>query len=368
MKHVIHEQILKGKVFDLKLSEPIIFEDNEKKERSGHLGHAMTEVAPGKIIAFYANSAAIRNAGHSGFGWMEYKTSLDYGETWDEGVVFPYSIDVFLEGLNTVAVEKAVTCANGDVAAFCLINSQLALPCWEPYSEPKVVISKNQGETWESPIEFSSYKGRIYDTLVHNGIVYALEFCCEGSEKFWGTKPEHVYRIFKSVDNCKTFEEVSVVPFESTLGSAYGNMIITPDEKLIVYAYNVNDEQNMDYAISSDFGKTWEKCGKSFVKNCIRNPQVGLLDGQFILHGRAGENSGTHAFIIYTSSDGINWDDGKILVSDKRSCFYSENLTIKGPNGKEKMFVKYSEKYTDNSFKEGSGRVNSMMFTLESIK
>jgi len=126
MELKIHEQIIKGKAKNLLLKEPIIFADNEKNGRSGHVGHAMTEFAPGKIMAFSANTTGKRCAGHSGFGWMEYSISEDYGNTWGKPVVFPYSWDILFDGVHSIAVEKAITCNNGDIVAFCLVNSQLA--------------------------------------------------------------------------------------------------------------------------------------------------------------------------------------------------------------------------------------------------
>lgn len=44
----------------------------------------------------------------------------------------------------------------------------------------------------------------------------------------------------------------------------------------------------------------------------IRNPQVAILDDQFILHGR--EAGDINAFVLYTSEDGILWDEGHRIV------------------------------------------------------
>ena len=113
---------------------------------------------------------------------------------------------------------------------------------------------------------------------------------------------------------------------------------------------------------------SWHTVGASLVKNKIRNPQVGRIDGQYVLHGRAGESeAGTGAFVIYTSADGILWDEGKVLVEGRPACFYSENLTLTLPSGKERMLVKYSENYRDPVPGVWSGRVNSMMLTRESL-
>lgn len=368
MKKYIHSQIIKGKVNDIRLSEPITLVNNEKRKRSGHVGHAMTEFEKGRIMVFNSNTSYDRFCGHSNYGWTEYRISDDYGESFGRPKVFPYSKKLFLDGVNSAAVEKAVTCDNGVIAAFTTICSMLTAVCFEPHGSPKVVLSYDGGKSWGEPTEVSPYRGRIFDALYHKGVCYVLQHCNDCEESFYATKPEHVYRIFKSMDNCKTFEEVSIVGFPEINGRAYGNMIFTPDEKLIVYAYNSNDELNMDYCISEDYGKTWTKSGKSFLMNKIRNPQVGILDGQYILHGRAGESeAGNGAFVIYTSADGLNWDDGKILVKGRPACFYSENLTVKMPNGKERMYIKYSENIADPCDDVWSARVNGMLCYLETV-
>lgn len=146
-------------------------------------------------------------------------------------------------------------------------------------------------------------------------------------------------------------------------------MIFTPDGRLIVYAYNEKDELNMDCMISYDNGKTWAEYKKSYVSNKIRNPQVNILDGQYILHGRAGESeAGTGSFVFYTSADGINWDEGKILVNGRPACFYSNNLVVTCPDGKDRMLVQYSENYNDPKEGVWSGQVNAMHMWVETCK
>ena len=368
MKMLIHEQTLHGVSRKLHLSEPVIHADNEAVGRSGHLGHAMADLGGGKIIAFSANTTAKRKEGHSAFGYVEYRISEDYGESFDAPQIFPFSYQMLMEGIYTVSVEKAIVLPDGTLVAFCLMNSQSEPICCEPWiTPPRVVRSHDGGKSWGEPTVLSSYNGRLYDVLWKDGTVYALEFCNDAKESFLGSKPEHLYRLFVSEDGCKTFTERSVVPFD-TMGRGYGNMIFTEKGELIAYAYDGKQEDQMDYAVSRDNGKTWEVVGKCYVKNKIRNPQVGLLDGQYILHGRAGESeAGTGAFVIYTSADGICWDDGCVLVEGRPACFYSENLTVTLPNGKERMLVKYSENYRDPTPGVWSGCVNSMMLFLESV-
>ncbi len=370
MEFLIHETKIKGKVRDIIFHEPKIHVDNEKNGRSGHMGHAMANLKDGRVIAFSSNCASKRNCGHSGYGWMEYRYSSDYGETFSEPCIFPYSWDIFLEGEYTALVEKAIVLENGDLIAFCLLNSQKNEICCEPWERPTFVRSKDGGKTWEEPKIFSEYRGRIYDVRYHNGVVYALEHCNPADTFFCANAPEHVYRLFKSEDNCETFTELCVLPFrDNALNLGYGNMIFREDGSMVVYAYNLKDEQNVEYVISRDDGKTFTESGKSFVKNKIRNPQVGVLDGQYILHGRAGESEGGKgSFVIYTSKDGINWDDGVVMAKDLRpACFYSSNLTVKLPNGKSRMLIKYSENYHKGVVEGKWGQVNSMLALLENL-
>ena len=122
MKMKLHEQVIQGVVHPIHLSEPVIHADNEKRRRSGHMGHGMTEFAPGKVMAFSANTSAVNGDGHVHYGWMEYAISEDYGNTFGDPVPLPYAVESFLDGLYTISVEKAITMDNGNIAAFCLQN------------------------------------------------------------------------------------------------------------------------------------------------------------------------------------------------------------------------------------------------------
>lgn len=58
----------------------ILFVDHFAQARSGHLGHALVEYEPGKILAFYPNCSDDQD-GHSAVGWREFKRSKDGGIT-----------------------------------------------------------------------------------------------------------------------------------------------------------------------------------------------------------------------------------------------------------------------------------------------
>ena len=60
-------------------NDGILFVDHSRTGRSGHLGHALVEYAPERILAFYPNCSDA-NKGHTGDGWMEVKRSEDGNE------------------------------------------------------------------------------------------------------------------------------------------------------------------------------------------------------------------------------------------------------------------------------------------------
>ena len=328
--------------------EPEVYVDNKARGRSGHMSHALTEFLPNTIIDFNSNCSPVRCNGHSAYGWIEYKISTDAGVTYSESRDFPYSVKSLEDGIYTISVEKAVTCDDGTVVAFCLKNDMLFEICCQPWFTPSAVRSTDGCKTWEEPIEVSPFDGRIYDARYHNGVIYAYEFCNssrndDGTMGDWtGNKPEHLYRIFTSTDNGKTFSEHCVVPFESTHGRAYGAMIFDDNGVLHCYAYDINNEENMDHIISKDFGKTWEKSQKCYVAKGIRNPQVNIIDGVFVLQGRGSKGK---SFVMYTSLDGQNWDEGVYLETEKGACYYSNSIVVNDPDGGKRLLVQFSDTF-----------------------
>ena len=339
-QEIVHEN------YKVVFEEPTMYVDNEKRKRSGHMSHGMTEFAPGSFIDFNANCSLNRFYGHSAFGWVEYRISHDNGKTYSEPKKFPYSWDSFLDGIFTVSVEKAVTASDGTIVAFCLRNTTLQEICCEPWLTPMCVLSHDGGETWEEPYECIPYKGRIYDAVVRDGVIYAMIFC---SDLFIGSSPENVYRVYASKDNGRSFQELSVVPWKETKYRAYCSMLFDKEGVLHAYAYNSDKECEMDHAVSSDCGRTWIVTEPSYVAKGIRNPQTTLIDGVFILHGR-GENGSN--FVFYTSEDAYHWDEGVILGNnDKGHCYYSNNIKLHDDKG-DFLLVQYSDPY------DGVARVN----------
>ncbi len=324
--------------YTVEIGEPILYVDNKSRNRSGHMTHAMAEYAPGKLIDFNSNCTAVKYGGHSTFGYVEYRLSEDGGETFSDIHVLPYSLETLYDGLYDISVEKAVACDDGRIVAIALRNDADAL-C-QPWDTPMTVTSRDGGKTWEKAKELCSYKGRVYDACYHDGVIYVLEFCNDGTGDFCGEKEEHVYRLFVSHNNGESFEELCVVPLPTT-GRGYGSILFDENGTLHAYAYNKNDEQHMDHVISRDAGHTWDEPDVCYLKEGIRNPQTAQIDGVYILHGR---NAAVNGFVLYTSDDGQNWDEGTYLGHEKGPCYYSNNIVL-NKDGKNRLLIQYSECY-----------------------
>ena len=335
---------IKRKNYTVKVSEPELYVDNQSRGRSGHMTHAMVEFAPGKILDFNSNCSAVIYEGHSAFGWVEYRISEDGGNTFSEPRDFPYSKQKFYDGTNTVSVEKAVVCNDGRIVAFCLRNNLRELA--EPWDTPMVVMSFDGGETWTEAKEFSPYRGRIYDALYHNGVIYVIEFCNDATVSFFGNKEEHVYRLYTSCDNGDTFEELCVVPTD-TMGRSYASLLFDANGCLHLYTYNEKNEHNPDHLISEDNGKTWEHAGVCHLAKGSRNPQTAVIDGVYVLHCRA-EEINRNKLVLYTSTDAVTWDEGTFIDETAYgTCFYSNNLLLRDEKGKEKLLLQYSHSYLE---------------------
>jgi len=274
---------------------------------------------------------------------MEYRISEDYGDTFGDFNIVPYTKEILLDGMYSAIIEAAVACDNGAIVAVCNMFSQKNSVCCNPYGIPTFIRSRDMGKTWEEAKPLSNYEGRVYNARYHNGKIYVLEFC---NREVVGETDSDVYRIFCSSDNGESFHELCVVPFNSTKGRFYGTMQFDNDGNFIVYTYNEKCETELDYAISKDGGNTWSETGVCYLAKKIRNPQVAILDGQFILHGR--EAGDINAFVLYTSEDGIVWDEGHRIVDyHPATSFYSNNVIV-NKNGKNKLLVQYSQTYKES--------------------
>ena len=346
-------------------NDGILFANHEPNNRSGHMGHALVEYAPGKILAFYPNCSAedMRWKGHSGFGWMEYKRSTDSGRTWSEPFIEPNSKALFDANCGrTMMCEKAICADDGTIVLFYLTcDMKTNGHIWEPYFEPKIAYSSDGGETWSNAELFLHEAGRVYDVVKKDGKIYVLFFA---NAELPGVAHlrENPYRLYVSADNGRTFELRSELPFQSTINCYYGTMSFMPDGRLIAYIYDERDEYNPKYLISGDEGRTWSVNRRAFFEKKIRNPQLVLFGDTWFMHGRSGsfgENSGH--FILYSSRDAIHWDEGCYLrFATEGAGAYSNNLIVHDPNGVERLLIQTSHAYQQN-------KTNTIMWWLDKV-
>lgn len=325
-------------------SEPELYVDNQSRHRSGHMTHAMVEYAPGRIIDFNSNCSAERCLGHSAFGWIEYRYSDDYGKTWSNVHELPYSKEQLIDGVYTISIEKAVIC-NGIITLFALRNTQYSAICCEPWATPFYLQSSDFGKTWSEPREFSSYEGRIYDAVVKDNVIYAVELC---NPDHVCVRPEHLYRLYCSTDNGTTFQEKSVIDINN-MGHAYGALQFRDDGSLVAYACNIANGFELDASISYDNGSSWERYPTIHLAQGMRNIQISKLGRGYVMHGRGCHVEAKYGrgFVFYTSLNGLEWDEGVLLEEFKTSCYYSNNLLLREPGEPEKLLVQYSERYDD---------------------
>lgn len=332
-------------------NEGILFVDHSKNNRSGHLGHALVEYAPGHILAFYPNCSGA-NKGHCGDGWMEYRRSTDGGLTWGEPAPLEYSRRVYDSGRGrSVMSEKAICTKSGDILLFNLECANTAEKnfTWQPLSVPTFLRSPDGGRTWSEAKPVGDEPGRIWDALYHEGTIYLLELYNDSSRAWYGNLPEHHYSLYASEDDGRSFTRRSVLPFDY-LQRGYGALAFVPGTGLIAYVYNQADEKHLEFSVSEDAGKTWSKPGKTHLARQIRNPQVAAFKGGFVLHGRSGsrgEDSIRGHLVLYTSGDGINWDEGRYLqMLTAGAGAYSNNLLVRDPSGQgQKLLIQASHAY-----------------------
>jgi len=333
-------------------NDGILFVDHAKVGRSGHLGHALVMYEAGKVLAFYPNCSDA-NEGHTGDGWMEYKRSEDGGRSWSEPVPLPYSKEVYDSGGDrTVMCEKAICTDAGEILLFCLecANIEEKRYSWQPLAVPTVLRSADGGRTWSDPMPVSDEPGRIWDVLIHQGTIYALELCNDSSIAWYGNLPEHHYALYVSEEGGRSFTRRSRWPFEY-LNRGYGTLAFLPDNRLIAYVYNTTDEKHLEYAISADGGKSWTEPRTATFAKQIRNPQMAHFKDGYVLHGRSGSH-GEEAirghFVLYTSRDGIHWDEGRYLqMRTAGSGAYSNNVLVHEPEGRTppRLLIQASHAY-----------------------
>ena len=341
----------------------ILFANHQPNDRTGHMGHALVEYGEGKILAFYPNCSSedTRWNGHSGYGWMEFRRSLDYGETWSQPIAEPHSKALFDQHCGkTHACEFAVCTDAGRIILFYLtcdmnVNGHI----WEPYFEPHYAFSEDEGNTFTEAKQLFDKRGRVYDAIYHEGTIYVL-FYADPELPGKAHNGEADFLLYTSSDNGETFELRSKVGFTSTKNCFYGTMVFTPENDLLVYTYEDLDEHNLKYIISKDRGFTWENNRRAYFEKKLRNPQIIYYHNRYFIHGRGGHPQKYFgALVLYSSLDGINWDEGIYLRHKQAGAgAYSNNLVVHLPDGRERLMIQASHAYEAN-------KTNVIMFFVD---
>ncbi len=320
----------------------IMFVNHQENKRSGHIGHAMVEYEENKILAFYSNDNGTLNMGHNNYGWVEYKRSVDGGETWSEPIILDYSMKCYEEGSALICCEKAIVTDTGKIVLFCYRGFH-GTQSFGPMLEPTFLTSTDGGETWSQEKFFCDFPGRVWDAIYKDGVIYVLMQREYYYIKYPGDgAPSHI--LYTSTDDGESFQMQTVITYGKGDRYNYGTMIFTPEEKLIVYFYDYQDEYNMLYFISNDNGKSFTNAGRSYCAKRIRNPQVIYLNGLYFLHGRSGDNGEPNDFVLYMSKDGITWDEGRVIriCDGMGGCSYYSNSIVVGGN---RILIQASDAY-----------------------
>jgi len=322
------------------VSDREIYVNHAANRRSGHMGHALVDAGKGRILDFNSNCDGDRCSGHSGYGWMEYRISEDYGRTFGPARVLPCSKRLYEEGKHTALCEKAVKAPDGRIVLFFQITDTSQLICCEPWSSPTIAVSADNGETFSDFIPTGADPGRIYDAVCDGTSIY---FLIQSNPHFLGSRPEHVYRVYKSGVDLK-FTPVTL-PVDAT-GKGYGALEFAKDGSLIAYVYDSKRETEPEYTVSRDGGKTWSAPCRARTAKKIRNPQLRRVGDLWFLAGRNGGSG--DGLVLYSSDDGIHWDEGRI-VDRRPPCggtgYYSCLLPIFEPGQPPRALLQYSHVY-----------------------
>jgi len=308
----------------------VLFVDREKQDRSGHGNNTLAECRNGDIVAFYGmtGTGADNLNGHGSAGWSEYRRSTDGGLTWGEPVVFDYSKRMW-DGSEVCSalVYSVVAAPNGTLIATVV---HYANERWQKKLAPVYFLSDDHGHTWKGPHVFdeSATVDDIAYTMntsfVHDGEVFIV-FRGGASDM----TPGGPQTLWVSGDNGESFNQRSVLPFDDACYYWAAGALDGGD--IIVYTYNAHlkredqtAEHNIPYVISRDGGRTWSDVQNAHFAKGIRNMQLsGKLGDLYFMHGRSGsyqrdlvgDDPGPGNFVLYSSRDGIHWDEGILLMS-----------------------------------------------------
>ena len=231
------------------------------------------------------------------------------------------------------------------------------------FPAPNVQVSDDHGETWSEAMEFGLPAGRIYDTKYINDEAWFLLFENDATVDFYGVDASHVYKIVKSTDNGNSFFVSGTLPLDAK-GRCYGTMCEI-EGGTIVYIYNRDDEHNLDYVLTADGGRTCSAVGTAHFAARLRNPQMVKFGGRYYMHGRSGSSGPDEErghFILYSSADGLLWDEGRRLATRTAGHgAYSNSVVVQDGMGRKRLRIHASHAYSEH-------RTNVVAWWLDQTK
>lgn len=296
--------------------------------RNAHGGPVCLQYANGNLAVFYTNTS-----GHNIDGWSEYALSTDGGKTWAKYNPVKHSYDAYRKNpKEPVWVEEGLVTGDGTAILFLTrLKGGKRL-------ENGLLRSSDHGASWTEYETFTPpVVGYPCATAVSGDTAYVLFDSNEGP---------HV--LYASTDQGRTWQRRSVLPLDDD--KWYGAMCLMADGRLLAGAYTEKNEKAFYYCISADGGQTWGEQKTAIVPKGIRDPELACLEGQYFLHGRSGnKGEGANRFVLYTSRDGENWNEGILVSRDPRGPDgYSHNCIVR-KNGKPdatQLMINYSIIYS----------------------
>jgi len=328
--------------------------NTEANGQNAHDGRGLIELRNGNIMLIYSNTT-----GHNIDGWSEYKISTDHGETWGNSTKLQISYNEYNDGDDyTYLSEGSVVTDNGTIIIF-LTNWSLTPGTRNYIGYIRSFDNGNSftGFSYLNTTTPNDVDSTGYDPFSHNGTVYVI--CDSGG----GTGGYH--KLYVSTDNGSSFSRRSVLPFGKS--NTYWDIDLMSNNDIIAISFLSSSSDKLYYCISHDYGYTWDSVQTTDVNKSIRNPQMVRLGDYYFLHGRSGNTGGDgYKGVIYTSTNGINWDNGVFYDNvQETNDWYSCNEIIYKYNSRipNKILVQYSDQYNGDVNQD----CNVLTFFIENI-